>query len=248
MLADPLLSQLGRRLFTLDSGLGLYRLVHLHDALTNAANRGRLRSILSVGSGGGIHEAVLARLFPQVEVVGVDLREPYVDVKLDNLRFVRGDLTDASFAKQLPFADFVFSIECLEHISDDREVFSAMSRRVTPGGMLYVEVPFASDEDLRNETLIKEHMVLHEHVRPGYSAEGLRASFEWNDVSVEEIAGTFWFPMQPLVWFAMERFGEESLLEHWPEFLELATSDVRKGVQAHRGQATGIKALGVRRG
>ena len=60
-------------------------------------------------------------------------------------------------------------------------------------------------------------------------------------------AGAFWFPMQPLVWVATDRFGLERLRRFWPEFLELAERDVRSGEPAARAEATAIKVLAARR-
>lgn len=247
MASDSLLAGLGRSLLRLDSGLGIFRLVHLHDAYRKAASRRNVRTVLSVGSGGGLHEAVLARLHPDVLVVGVDLREPYANVELPNLRFLQGDVTDPAFAKSLSPADFIFSIECLEHISDDGSVVRAMSGLLNPGGALYVEVPFASESDLADENLIREQLELHEHVRPGYSANGLTRLAQEAGLTVEEVAGAFWFPMQPMVWFALEKFGEDAVLDFWPEFVTLAEGDVRTNIPTFRSQATAIKVFGSKR-
>src|SRR5205823_4553001 len=106
--------------------------------------------ILSIGSGGGLHEAFLAVRFPSARVVGVDLREPMVRTDLPNLEFLKGDLLDPRFRASLPLSDLVFSIECLEHIEDDESVLRGMADRVRPGGTLYLQVPFASEEEQNN--------------------------------------------------------------------------------------------------
>lgn len=246
MTADPVLVQLGRQLLGLDAGLGIYRLVHLYEALLKAASQGTVRTILSVGSGGGLHEAVIARLHPDAVVIGVDLRAPYVDVTLDNVRFLQGDLTDPSFVASLPSADFIYSIECLEHITEDRAVVASMASLVRPGGALYLQVPFASDEELLNADFVKEQWELHEHVRPGYSEKALREIVAANSLAAEAVSGAFWFPMQPLVWFAMERFGVDTLRDYWPEFVTLALTDLRDAVPSARSQATAIKILATK--
>src|SRR5450759_9138 len=63
---------LGRELLLLDWGLGLFRWVHLADAVEKAA---RVSTAISFGSGEGLHEVFLARTRPDVSVLGVDLRE-----------------------------------------------------------------------------------------------------------------------------------------------------------------------------
>ena len=94
-LSDPIEDSLGKGLMGLDGGLGLFRLVHLLDALAQAEH---VTSVLSVGSGGGLHETYIANRHPQVSVCGVDLRAPYAGVELSNLTFLQGNVLDSAFA------------------------------------------------------------------------------------------------------------------------------------------------------
>lgn len=243
--ADPLLDAIGQQLLRLDSGLGLFRLVHLLDGISRSPVP-RPRTIISVGSGEGLHEAFLARLFPDATVIGIDLRAHQVGVTLANLSFRQGDLLDAVFAASLPRAEFVCSIECLEHIDEDQRVAEAMGSLVLPGGALYIQVPFASENELSDPAVIKEHFEAHEHVRPGYTGAGLAELCRRAGVRVEHLAGAFWFPMQPMVWFTLEHFGTDLVLPYWLEFLALAIRDVRDGVPEHRMHSTAIKVLAVK--
>jgi 2-polyprenyl-3-methyl-5-hydroxy-6-metoxy-1,4-benzoquinol methylase len=243
--SDSLLIAIGQQLLRLDSGLGLFRLVHLLDAISRSPKPAP-KSIISVGSGEGLHEAFLARLFPDTSVLGIDLRVHQVGVDLPNLSFRQGNLLDSEFAASLGQADFVCSIECLEHIENDESVAQGMARLVRPGGSLYIEVPFATEAECLNPDVVREHFEAHEHVRPGYTSARLAEICETAGLRVQETAGAFWFPIQPLVWFGLERFGTDNLLPHWLEFLELALRDVRKGIPEHRMQATAIKILAVR--
>jgi len=245
-LADPMLGELGRELLRLDSCLGLFRLVHLVDAITKGAGRAQ-GTIVSIGSGAGFHEAFVARLFPRSRVIGVDLRRHQVELPLPNLSFRQGDLLEPAFAASLPRADFVFSIECLEHIDDDESVVASMGRLVLPGGALYIEVPFATESDLADPAVVKEHLDANEHVRPGYTAARLAELCGRAGLTVEHLAGAFWFPMQPLVWFALQHHGTDVVASHWHEFLDLAMRDVRQGPPRDRGQATGLKGPAVPR-
>ncbi|MCM2317575.1 MAG: class I SAM-dependent methyltransferase [Thermoanaerobaculia bacterium] len=245
--ADPLLDAIGRQLLRLDSGLGLFRLVHLLDAISRSPVP-RPRSIISVGSGEGLHEAFLARLFPEASVLGIDLRTHQVGFTLANLSFRQGDLLDPVFAASLPRAEFVCSIECLEHIDDDQRMAESMGSLVLPGGALYIQVPFASEADLSDPAVVREHLEANEHVRPGYHGAGLAALCRRAGVRVEHLAGAFWFPMQPMVWFTLEHFGTDLVLPYWLEFFELALRDVRDGVPEHRMHSTAIKVLAVNDG
>jgi SAM-dependent methyltransferase len=234
---------LGQALLRLDSGLGLFRLAHLLDALRRTTVP---RSVLSIGSGLGFHEAYLAITRPDLDVVGADRRCPRFDGALPNLRFIQGDLFDGNVRRRLPEADFVYSIECLEHIEDDDSVVSLMVSKLKPGGRLYLQVPFASDAELTDEGLARGEFDKHEHVRPGYSESRLRELAGRHGLLVESIAAAFRFPLQPFVAAGIERTPPEFLLPRWRQVLALVESDVRDGLAANRAEATAIKMLARR--
>ena len=196
---DWIVEDCGRRLLQLDGGLGLFRWVHLLDA---AGRDSTIRSALSIGSGEGLHESLLARNFSEITVCGVDLRMPEVELSLSNLVFLQGDLLDADFAATLPAADFVYSIECLEHIDDDRAIFARMVQLVRPGGWLYVEVPFATLAEQADPEVRQRELESHGHVRPGYAGCQLEALAREHGLTDIRVAGAFWFPIQPMVWLA----------------------------------------------
>jgi len=234
---------LGRELLQLDWGLGLFRWAHLADALDRSPGVTR---VLSVGSGGGLHEAFLARTRPTLDVTGVDLRDPWVERDLPNLRFLTGDLLDPAFQATLPKADFIYSIECLEHIEDDRTVARAMAELLAPGGSLYLQLPFASPAEQKDAALCETERRNHGHVRPGYDADGLRRLAGELGLDVELVACAFRFPLQPMVWAALEKFGP-ILVPAWRDVLALVSGDVREGLAPDRTRATAIKLLARKR-
>ncbi len=229
---------LGQALLRLDSGLGLFRLVHLLDALRRSPG---VRSVLSVGSGLGFQEAYIAVTRRDLAVVGVDLRAPRLDGTLPNLRFVRGDFFDPAVQGTLPPSDFVCSIECLEHIDNDEAVVSMMVSRLNPGGHLYLQVPFASEAELADAELCRRELEQHEHVRPGYSAEGLTAMAARHGLVVESVASAYHFPLQPFVAAGVEKIPLDFLRPRWRQVLELIGSDVTVGLVTDRTRATAIK-------
>jgi SAM-dependent methyltransferase len=241
---DPIEETLGQQLFTLDSGLGLFRLVHLLDAISRTQG---IKSIVSVGSGGGHHEAYLAFKNPGIQVTGVDLRVPDVQLEFPNLRFMQGNLLDTAFSATIPQADFVYSIECLEHIEDDRSVFATSAALVRPRGVLYVEVPFASDGEQADPELCRIERESFEHVRPGYTARQLEELARANGLTVRSVAGAFWFPVQPTVWSAYLKFGAAALAPHWRSFFAISELDVREGIPTNRAEAVAIKILASRK-
>jgi SAM-dependent methyltransferase len=234
---------LGQLLLRTDGGLGLFRLAHLLDALTKVPAP---RTILSVGSGLGTQEAFLALRIPDAEVVGVDLRKPKFLATLPNLRFVQGDLFEAAVRQQLPAADFVYSIESLEHIEDDGAVVALMVSTLKPGGRLYIQVPFASEAELADPELRRKELELHEHLRPGYSAQDLTQMARRHGLIVESLAAAYRFPLQPFVAAGIEKLPLDFLLPRWRQVLALIEGDVRDGLAANRTEATVIKMLARR--
>ena len=241
--SDWVEEDLGRRLLGLDGGLGLFRWVHLLDAFRRA---GPPRTVVSIGSGEGLHEALLARRFPSTEVCGVDLRRQQVELDLPNLRYLQWNLLDEAFSATLPISDFVCSIECLEHIENDRSVFAKMVDLVRPGGSIYVEVPFASEAECADEAVCRRELEAHEHVRPGYPAARLAEMAREHGLVDVRIGGSFWFPVQPMVWLAQKSFDSSAVAAHWRTFLAVAELDLREGVPESRAEATGIKLLARR--
>ncbi len=177
---------------------------------------------------------------------GIDLRAPYAGVDLPNLRFLQGDLLDPAFASTIPSADFVFSIECLEHIRDDRSVFAKIAALVSPGGLLYVEVPFATELEQADPAVCRREFETFEHVRPGYSAKQLDELSTSHGLVVERIAGAFWFPVQPMTWLAIEKLGQVELEPHWRTLHSIAKLDRKEGVPLSRAEATAISLLARR--
>lgn len=234
---------LGRLLLRTDGGLGLFRLVHLLDAVRRGPAP---RTILSVGSGLGAQEAFLALRYPDAEVVGVDLRMPKFLATLPNLHLIRGDLFDPEIRRALPEADFVYSIECLEHIENDDAVVELMASKVKPGGCLFLLVPFATDADLANKKFCRREFEENEHVRPGYGAGRLRSFAARHGLVEEQVAAAYRFPLQPFVASGVSTIPLDFLLPRWREIFDLVATDVREGLVMSRMEATGIKLLARR--
>jgi len=98
--------------------------------------------VLDVGCGSGSMARLLARSFPQAEVVGVDLREQYLDFakarasaeEIHNLTFRCGDV----FA--LPFADASFDVVwtkyLLQWLNEPKSALAELKRVTKPGGFV----------------------------------------------------------------------------------------------------------------
>lgn len=239
-LGDPVVSNCCAHLSVQDGGLGLFRLVHLVDAvgkLPQAPQR-----IFSIGSGVGYHEAILARLFPSAQVVAIDIDERAPRYPQPNLVSMRMDILSKE-GLQVGTADFVYSIECLEHIADDQAAFAAMSRLVAPGGCFYIEVPYANVAERQDPDLRAHEWKHFEHHTPGYDRVQLAAFAQENGLSVVEQGNVFWSPLQGLVWAATEKFPEEAMRNWMTGLFALVRSDVRGDEAQGRHQALGVKML-----
>ena len=109
-----------------------------HDALTTPGCR-----VLDVGCGAGWSSIALAKAYPSVTVLGVDIDQPSVDMAIahaqqegvaDRVRFLRQD------AASLPegTVDIAFAFECVHDMPRPVEVLHAVRRTLTPGGSLIV--------------------------------------------------------------------------------------------------------------
>jgi len=102
-----------------------------------------VRSFLSVGCGPGVFLRELAKSYPEMDVVGVDLSPSRVraaEQRLSGLPNARACLGDAL---SLPFEadsfDFVFNRFLMEYVPDKHGAVREMARVCTPGGTLLLQ-------------------------------------------------------------------------------------------------------------
>ena len=84
---------------------------------------------------------------------------------------------------RLPFADGSFDrvavVDMLEHVPDERAFVAELARILRPGGTLVVNTPHLKRSALKR---LRDRLGLtdeaHGHLRPGYTAEGLRVLLE----------------------------------------------------------------------
>ncbi len=187
---DPVKRRLGRllgsrpftrRLFYRLMDVLLLRTWHIHRALHYFAKTlpgDRSVSVLDAGSGFGQYSWYLARAFPTWEVTGIDIKEEEVSAcnrfaqqtGRPNLRFFREDLT--TYQKKASF-DLILSVDVMEHIEEDENVFANFFSSLKPGGLLLISTPSdlgGSDVKHQGDTSFIE-----EHVRDGYSVQEIRA-------------------------------------------------------------------------
>jgi trans-aconitate methyltransferase len=219
------------------------RLAHLADAFRRTKG---VRRVLSIGCGAGLHEAFLAGRIPQLQVLATDIESRMSPFPLENLRF---ELRDILMWPEAADYDFVFSIECLEHIEDHVTAFRNMAAKIAPGGYFYISVPFASREEQRDETLRRREWETHGHYRPGYSFEDLEQLC--SDQGLEVLHGCNMFS-SPLVFNVdrlLEKIDPEARDASLADVARLLLTDVndRRCRSQRLDQTTGIRVLARKR-
>lgn len=209
---DPIKRQLGaifnrsaflRKLFYRLLDILLLRAWHVAGKLKEfrAGYRDGKLNILDAGSGFGQYCYRMARLFPEAEILGVDVKQEQIDDcnqffhqagKGNQVRFEIADLTQFRVPDQY---DLILSVDVMEHIEEDEKVFRNFSDSLHQGGKLLISTPSdlgGSDSDHHDGDGI--HGFIEEHVRDGYNREEitaklLRAGF--SKVEVSYTYGTF---------------------------------------------------------
>ncbi|MEN2422980.1 methyltransferase [Streptomyces rimosus] len=173
----------------------------LRDLLTEPSGPGpdAVRRVLDVGSGPGVTSCLLARAFPQAEVVAVDPTEALLErargraARLglgDRFRTHVGELPDGLGG--LGDADLIWSSKALHHVGDQAAAVAALVGRLRPGGLLV-----ASEGGLSSRMLPRDF---------GFGRPGFEARLE----AVRED------------WFARMRAalpGARGVVEDWPALL-----------------------------
>jgi len=163
------------------------RLAHLMDAVGRIPEP--IVDVLSFGAGMGYQDAFLAGRCSWLQVKATDWKLRNAEFPMPNLRFETLDLLDPPPEDEQ--YDFVFSIECLEHIADYHRAFRHHAARVKMGKYLYVSVPYASRDQQQDPELCRAAWELAEHVVPGFAFEDLQAMFETNGFEVLHASNMF---------------------------------------------------------
>ncbi|MEU3989397.1 class I SAM-dependent methyltransferase [Streptomyces platensis] len=114
----------------------------LREATTGAAPGG-VRRVLDIGSGPGVVSCLLARAFPDAEVVAVDATGALLERARDRAaRLGLADRVHTQLAEvpdgldALGGADLIWSSKALHHVGDQRAAVAALAGHLRPGGLL----------------------------------------------------------------------------------------------------------------
>lgn len=192
----------------------------------SAASSGPIR-MLDAGTGFGQFADYVARKWPDIEIDAVDIKLEYLDRAetifkntglSDHVHFSREDLTELT--KEGPY-DLILSVDVMEHILEDVEVFRHFNRVLSPGGVVIINTP--SDQggsDVKPfEESIGESFV-GEHVRDGYNGEEIADKLRLAGLDTSHIIYTYG-PAGSLAWEFMIKWPMQMLNATWASVLLL---------------------------
>lgn len=151
----------------------LLRTWHVHKELRKwALNTGSNPYILDAGSGFGQYTYFLSGLKPHSQILAVDVKEDQIRECEDffnkcSIKSVKFQTADLVKFRQENAYNLILSVDVMEHILEDVEVFDNFYHSLQPGGMLLISTP--SDQGGSDAHEDDADSFIGEHVRNGYN-------------------------------------------------------------------------------
>ena len=150
--------------------------------------------ILDAGCGFGQYSYFMAKQFPGANILAVDVKIDYLDdcryffnrSGIKNTEFQFADLTKTDFNNQF---DFILSVDVMEHIQDDIEVFKRFHKALRNGGRVLINTP--SNLGGSDAKSAKDESFIGEHVRLGYSKEDICSKLKQAGFEIESFEYTY---------------------------------------------------------
>lgn len=159
-------------------------------------------NILDAGMGFGQYSWFMARMLAKAQIKGVDVKDEQVadcnhffqQVNQNNAHFEIADLTQ--FKEENKY-DFVLSVDVMEHIEDDVQVFKNFYASMKKGGMLLISTPSdqgGSDVHDHDHDHDGNHSFIDEHVRDGYGIPEIKDKLKQAGFSKSEAHYSYGWP------------------------------------------------------
>lgn len=156
------------------------------------------KRILDAGCGAGDYSFYLARRYPSAQVLGIDIREDFVERNRDtaqrlgiaNARFETHDLANEPFEESF---DLMVSIDVLEHVVPQDQAFGNLARALAEGGRAFLHVPVERERPVPfSERLTDFHeWGEEEHLADDLTADEFVAALSQAGFEILESHGTF---------------------------------------------------------
>jgi len=204
---DPIKNKLGvffnaspalRKLFYNLLDLLLLRTWHIHKELRIWAKTAPAKAnILDAGMGFGQYSYWMAKKHPEWNIFGVDVKDEQVadcnnfftKTGKTNAKFEVADLTKFQHPDKY---DFALSVDVMEHILEDVEVFKNIHASLHKGGMLLISTP--SDQGGSDAESNEDGSFIGEHVRNGYNINEIEQKLKTGGFSKVEARYSYGVP------------------------------------------------------
>jgi len=193
---DPIKRSLGkvfnqtpllRKLFYQLLDLLLLRAWHIRKELRKRTHSSpEVKAILDAGSGFGQYTYRMARWFPQSKIKAVDIKSEQIDdcnqfmQKAGLTNRVKFELADLTQFQEPDKYDLILSVDVMEHIEEDVQVFRNFYMSMKNGGMLLISTPSdqggSDSHDHDHEEGV--HGFIDEHVRDGYNISDIETKLK----------------------------------------------------------------------
>ena len=139
-------------------------------------------NVLDAGAGYGQYSFFMSGLFPAWNIKAVDVKKEQIDdcnrffkrINRDNrVVFEMADLVE--FIEKEKYS-LILSVDVMEHIEDDENVFGNFHKSLMPGGLLLISTP--SDKGGSDVHHHHSTSFIEEHVRDGYGVNEIKTKLE----------------------------------------------------------------------
>lgn len=155
-------------------------------------------SIMDAGSGFGQYTYFLTTLNKKHDILALDVKQEQINdcnqffEKIGKSKQAHFEMQDLTRFTQASSFDLIISIDVMEHILEDEQVFANFHHSLKEGGLLLISTPSdrgGSDSHHHDEEGM--HGFIDEHVRDGYNMDDIRIKLQRAGFSRIEVAYTY---------------------------------------------------------